>query len=204
MVKKILTWLFTRYSFQDLIKQLDDEKSVLNCNKSVLNKGAVFYPEAVIDNISNKPEKIRIGKGTHIRGMISIFKYGGEVEIGENCYIGHGSRIWSGDKIVIGNNVLISHNVNIMDTNSHELYSVERAERYTALVETGHWENKGNINTSPIVIEDYVWINFNAIILKGVRIGRGAIIAAGSVVTKDVPDYAVVAGNPARILKYTT
>lgn len=59
------------------------------------------------------------------------------------------------------------------------------------------------IESSPITIKDKTWIGFHSIILKSVTIGEGAIVGAGSVVTKDVPDYAVVGGNPAKILKYT-
>ncbi|MFN7691728.1 MAG: DapH/DapD/GlmU-related protein, partial [Bacteroidota bacterium] len=60
---------------------------------------------------------------------------------------------------------------------------------------------KGNIASKPIVIHDKVWISFNAIILKGVTIGEGAVVAAGSVVTKDVAPYTMVAGNPAKFIK---
>ncbi|NVO02172.1 MAG: hypothetical protein HXX09_05670 [Bacteroidetes bacterium] len=62
-------------------------------------------------------------------------------------------------------------------------------------------KEKENIITAPIIINDFVWINFNAIILKGVTIGEGAIIAAGAVVTKDVPPFTLVGGNPARVIK---
>jgi acetyltransferase-like isoleucine patch superfamily enzyme len=58
-----------------------------------------------------------------------------------------------------------------------------------------------NIKMADIIIEDKVWIGFNVIILKGVKIGEGAVIGAGSVVTKDVPPYHIVAGNPAKIIK---
>ncbi|RFA25156.1 hypothetical protein CAI21_19880 [Alkalilimnicola ehrlichii] len=56
-------------------------------------------------------------------------------------------------------------------------------------------------DVAPVIIEDDVWIGNNCIVLKGVRIGRGAIVGAGAVVTKDVPAYCIVGGNPARVLK---
>ncbi|MGC8751800.1 DapH/DapD/GlmU-related protein, partial [Hydrotalea sp.] len=68
----------------------------------------------------------------------------------------------------------------------------------------GAYKNWEKVKSSPIKIADKAWIGFNVIILKGVTIGEGAIVGAGSVVTKDVPPYAVVAGNPAKIIKYTT
>lgn len=55
---------------------------------------------------------------------------------------------------------------------------------------------------APVIINDYVWVGTKVIILPGVTIGKGAVIAAGAVVTKAVPEYAVVGGNPARVLKY--
>ena len=61
--------------------------------------------------------------------------------------------------------------------------------------------NWGNVESSPIIIEDDVWIGFKSSILKGVTIGRGAIVAAGSVVTKAVPEYSLVAGNPAVVIR---
>jgi len=63
------------------------------------------------------------------------------------------------------------------------------------------WSAKHS-SSAPIIISDNVWIGERATILKGVSIGQGAIVAMGSVVTKDVPDYSIVAGNPARIVKY--
>lgn len=132
-----------------------------------------------------------------IEGELHTFPYGGKIEIGEFSYIGMGSRIWSGESITIGKHVLISHNVGISDTSVHETYFIERAERYKSLLKNGLPKDKASIKTAPIIIEDYVWINFNAIIMRGVTIGKGAIIAAGSVVTKDVPPFTMVAGNPA-------
>ena len=60
------------------------------------------------------------------------------------------------------------------------------------------------IKSAPIIIKDKAWLGFNVIIMKGVTIGEGAVIGAGSVVTKDIPDYAIACGNPAKVVKYTT
>src|SRR6187402_2810920 len=80
---------------------------------------SVFHYDAKISNMQNDPSKIRIGNGTEIKGELLIFNYGGEISVGNSCYIGDHSRIWSAESIIIGNNVLISHNVNIVDTNAH-------------------------------------------------------------------------------------
>jgi maltose O-acetyltransferase len=67
---------------------------------------------------------------------------------------------------------------------------------------TGHPKtNDFDIQSKPILIEDDVWIGFNSAVLKGVTIGKGSIVAACSVVTKDVPEFVIVAGNPAKVVK---
>ena len=203
-MKRILKFIIRKLEIHLLINDMLIEQKILACNFQVTNKGAKFYSEARVVNHRGDVSKIAIGNSTHIRGTLLVFNYGGEIIIGESCYIGENSNIWSGEKIVIGNNVLISHNVNIVDSNSHELNSLERAERYLNMLKNGPWVTKGSIITAEIVIKDYAWISFNVIILKGVTIGEGAVVAAGSVVTKDVPDYAVVAGNPAKVIKYTS
>ena len=160
-----------------------------------------FYPESKVYN-SQLKENIVIGRNTHIRGQLLVFKYGGNIKIGSDCYVGDGSRIWSGESVTIGNNVLISHNVSIVDTNAHEINHFERSERYKELIKNGPWEHKGSITTSPVIINDYVWISFGVIVLKGVTRGEGSIIAAGAVVTKDVAPFTMVAGNPAVVVKH--
>jgi acetyltransferase-like isoleucine patch superfamily enzyme len=170
-------------------------------NDVIFSKGVRFKMSAKVENISKNPANIVIDENTIVEGKLLVFKYGGKISIGKNVYIGIGSNIWSGEYVQIGNNVLISHNVNIIDTNSHELDYKERAERYESLLKNGHPRDKASIITGQIIIEDYAWISFGVTILKNVRIGKGAIIAAGSVVTKDVPAFSTVAGNPAKIVK---
>ena len=167
----------------------------------VTNQGSVIFPEARVINLQNNSNSIRIAAKSYIRSELLVYGFGGEIEIGTNTYIGENTKIWSGKRILIGDHVLISHNVNIIDTNSHEVDFLERAERFREIVEKGHWKEQKNIICEAIVIEDYAWINFNVSILKGVRIGRGAIVAAGAVVTKDVEAFTIVAGNPAKFVK---
>ena len=202
MIKKSLIWVIKRYQLQQVVAALQIEDNINACNKNVTNNGGTFLPGAIVENQQNDPSKIVIGKGTNVAGLLLIFKYGGKILIGDNCYIGDHSRIWSGENVIIGNNVLISHNVNIIDTSAHEFNSEERGNRYTDLLKNGPWNEKGNVITQPVVIEDSSWISFNVTILKGVKIGKGAIIGAGCVLTKDVPPYSLVVGNPGRIVRY--
>jgi len=168
-------------------------------NASIQSSSRI-YAQARIYNYQNNPSRIRIGNGTHVRGELLIFANGGEIVIGDHCYVGEGSRIWSAERITIGNNVLIAHNVNIVDTNAHEMNHLERAAGFQRLMKEGHPRTKNNVLTAPVLIGDYAWISFNVCILKGVRIGEGAIVAGGSVITDDVPEFTLVAGNPAKII----
>ena len=101
--------------------------------------------------------------------------------IGSNLFVNSNASIYVRDCIKIGDEVVISQNVIIRDSDVHHV--------------------SGKENHGPIVIGNHVWIGTNAIILKNVTIGDGAIVAAGSVVTKDVPPRTIVAGNPARVIK---
>lgn len=202
VLKKILRYIAYDLGLKEIIAEALKEKKIKSCLDSVTTAGSTFYEEAKVFNFQNNAEKIIIGKNTHIRGELLVFASGGEIKIGKCCYIGEGTRVWSGEKIIIGDHVLISHNVNIMDTDSHEMDHLERAEGYKQIITKGHPSQKGNIRTAPIVIKDHVWISLNAIVLQGVVIGEGAIVGAGAVVTRDVPPWTIVAGNPAKVVKH--
>ena len=158
---------------------------------AVVHPRAKFAPGAEITNIRGDREAIRIGERTVVAGQLQTFGHGGRIEIGDWCYVGQGSRIWSAASVRIGHRVLISHNVNVHDTNSHPRDAAERHAHYVEIVERGHPRRADNIPAEPVVIGDDVWIGFNSVVLKGVTIGRGAIIAAGSTVTRDVPEYSL-------------
>lgn len=147
--------------------------------------------------------KIRIGEHSHIRGTLMIFAHGGEITLGDYCYVGNNSQIWSAASIHMGNRVLIAHNVNIHDNNSHPM-DIEKRHLHAIDLYSGVLTKEGlDLNEKPIVIEDDVWIGFNCTILKGVTIKKGAIIGACSLVNFDVPEYAIVTGNPGVIKGYT-
>jgi acetyltransferase-like isoleucine patch superfamily enzyme len=180
--------------------QIQSRRSEAQKRLITIHKNSKLAPTAVINNLVGDPGKIRIGQGVFIRGELLIYPSGGEITIGNNCYVGEGSRIWSANKVTIGDNVLISFNVTISDTDAHEMDSVERAEGYRQIFENGH-SAVTSIPNEPIVIGNNAWINLNSVILKGVSIGEGAIVAAGSIVTKNVDPYTLVAGNPAKPIK---
>jgi maltose O-acetyltransferase len=162
--------------------------------------GVLLYPEARISNYQGKRGSVRIGQNSHILGELTVFAHGGIINVGESCYVGENSRIWSAQSIRIGDRVQISHNVNIHDTNAHSLSAANRFLHQCAILNEGHPSQLDDVAAAPIVIEDDAWIGFNATILKGVTIGRGAVVGAASVVTKDVAPFAVVVGNPARVV----
>ncbi|MBZ6527279.1 sugar O-acetyltransferase [Aerococcaceae bacterium DSM 111021] len=110
--------------------------------------------------------------------------FGRNVTFGENVFINANVHMQDQGGIEIGNNVLIGHQV-VIATLDHDVAPGQR----------------GILHPAKVVIEDDVWIGANATITKGVTVGQGSIIAAGSVVTKDVPAMSIVGGVPARVIK---
>ena len=150
-----------------------------------------------------REELLKLGR-TWLYGSIMIFPHNKDckVQIGKDCYIGDHTRIWCGKSVKIGNRVLIAHNVNIFDTTTHPINKKIRYEHELFVKEKGMPDIKyDTIEETPVEIGNDVWIGCNSIILKGVKIREGVIVAAGSVVTRDVPANVMVAGNPAKIIK---
>lgn len=109
---------------------------------------------------------------------------GAELTIGQHCMINYGVSLGCTKSITIGDRCRLGPYVMVVDTGFHELY--DRQKRPPS---------------QPVVLEDDVWIGAKASVMPGVHIGRGAVIGAGAVVTRDVPAFAVVAGVPAQIIK---
>ena len=146
------------------------------------------------------PQYISIGSHCNIAAGIQLTawdSYGDqsftpEIVLGDNCSIGEDSHITAINSVRLGNSVLLGKKILITD-NAHGASSAELldiAPNFRPLCSKG-----------PVVIEDNVWIGEKSSIMPGVRVGRGSIVAANSVVTKDVPPYSVVAGVPAKVIK---
>lgn len=166
----------------------------------MLGDGARLTSSARIRNIRGDTRCIKVGGHTLVAGELLVFSHGGEISIGEWCYIGEGARVWSAGSIDIGDRVLISHNVNIFDSLTHPLRAGQRHAQFRAIMQTGH-PRSIDLGERPVTVGNDVWIGANSCVLRGVTLGEGAIIGAGAVVTRDAPPFTLVAGNPARVIR---
>lgn len=164
-----------------------------------IGTNVTFYPEARLENRGLR-QNLRISNFCHIRGEISVMERG-TFSMGSHSFVGPGTRIWCAKEVSVGSHVLISHLVDIHDSSSHSLDWRQRREESTDLFEFGCDAARPDVKERSVIIEDDVWIGLKSTILTGVRLGRGAVVAAASVVTRDVPDFTLVAGNPARVIR---
>lgn len=159
--------------------------------KKLFRKRAFIHKTAMIESKNN----IELKKGSEIWEYVIIRRGKNKLTIGRFSQIGPFTVIFRGSDVIIGNNVLIAPHC-VLAAGNHEYRQAEKPMRFA-----------GNFSEGPIVIEDDVWIGANSTITDGVRIGKGAVVAANSVVTKDVAPYDIVGGSPAvkianRIDKY--
>lgn len=165
-----------------------------------LSPGARLSAKARIRNIAGESSRIFIGSDSIVQGELLVFAQGGSIRLGEWCYIGEQTRIWSAASISIGSRVLIGHNANVFDNLTHPISATERHAQFRRIAKVGH-PREISLGERPVSIEDDAWIGAGAFVLRGVTVGTGAIIAAGAVVTKDIPPHSLAAGNPARVLR---
>ena len=161
-------------------------------------RGWRFYGVPIIQKI--RGSHMQFGDGLQLRStvhsnplgpnhpvILCSWQAGAVLQVGRNFAMTGGSLV-AAEKILIGDNVNVGANTIIMDTDFHPLDAEARRL------------DSAPAKTAPVSIEDNVFIGMNCLILKGVTLGKGSVIGAGSVVTKDVPSNAIVAGNPARLI----
>ena len=141
---------------------------------------------------------LSVGARSIVEAAIDFERDGAEIVIGENTYVG-ASTLRCAGRIEIGSNVEIAWNCSIVDHDWESLVweqrHVDMRGWYTAKKDWTH------VPIRPVRIADRALIGFNAVILKGVTVGEGAVVGVGSIVTKDVAPYTVVAGAPARVVR---
>jgi acetyltransferase-like isoleucine patch superfamily enzyme len=157
-----------------------------------VGRGLLLYEDLpkIMGNLS-----VRLGERVTLSGAQVWIGAGSgalkHLEIGDDCSIGYGAEFAVGDFIRIGRHVKIANYVALLGYDGHALDPLARAGN----------EPPEADGAQPITVGDYAWIGFRATVLKGVTVGRGAVVAACAVVTRDVPELTVVAGNPAESIR---
>lgn len=150
---------------------------------------------------------VTLGKDSMLAGTIVFESEEGHVSIGNETNFSPGSILICRESIIIEDNVFVSWGCTISDHGSHSLYYMDRRDDYQVMLD--NYKNQRNINIGkdwdlvdvrPVKICSDAWIGMNTVIMQGVTIGRGAIIGANSVIKQDVPEFTIVAGNPAQIV----
>jgi acetyltransferase-like isoleucine patch superfamily enzyme len=146
----------------------------------IKNKGRIELGENVILKSYPDGELYKTGLMAHLDSSL--------IKIGDNCSL-NGTVIHSRNAVIIGNNCMFGPGVIILDNDSHNT-SIDPERR-----------RRGEISDSPVIIGNNVWVGMRSIIMKGVHIGDNSIVAAGSIVTKNVPQSSLFGGNPATLIR---
>jgi len=166
----------------------------------ILGAGTVIIGELSFKRFRSKAERaLVVGAHCTMEGVHFAVEAAGRVEIGDYCYFTNALLLCELE-LRIGRYVMIGWNASISDSDFHPIAPAERIADAIACSPLGQGHARPEIVKRPVIIEDRVWIGPNATILKGVRIGEGAFIEPGSLVTRDVPARARVLGNPAQVI----
>lgn len=157
-----------------------------------------YTSNILLSHGSTKKDIVIKNRGRMYATLVS--KFGGKIIFEENVKIGYGSVIACISTIRIGKGTAIAHNVTIIDNNNHPTHPEDRKMMYNA-----PWDsplrNWNYSSSAPIKIGENVWVGTGSRLHKGITVGDNSIIAANAMVTKDVPENCIVAGNPAKVVK---
>ena len=162
-------------------------------------------------------KNIVLAAARHAATALRIRLAGRRVTAGRDLHLGARCRLWAPESIAIGNGVyigkevliecnaeigdgtLIANRVAMVGRHDHDFQTIGIPVRFSPWI--GSTKTANRFRHEKVIVENDVWIGFGATLLSGVRVGRGAIVAAGAVVSRDIPPYAIVAGNPARVIR---
>jgi galactoside O-acetyltransferase len=177
-------------------------------SKFIKNGNLVIGKNVKLDNCKitfKDPQQgvvnITIGDDTIIEGQILIHNKNASVNIGSRVFVGANTLLFCYNEIKIGDDVMFSWDCTVIDTNAHSLNFEERKNDVLDWARGPQFKDWSHVESKKIVIENKCWIGFKSIIMKGVELGEGCIVAAGSVVTKKFDSFSVVGGNPATVIK---
>jgi acetyltransferase-like isoleucine patch superfamily enzyme len=164
--------------------------------------GPAFHPGRRTTLVNEgQPTQVRIGSNvTLLDDELRCYR-DGHISIGDFVWMSLRGQIISASSVEIGSYCIFGRDVYISDTNEHPIDPAVRRTQTRSYLLDGLPPDRYTAATAAVRIGDGVWVGERAIILKGVTVGCDSVIAAGSVVTKDVPTRSVVAGNPARVVK---
>lgn len=173
-------------------------KNLGDLKKSALIGKSLKIKTPIIVNHRRKTQ-LTIGDYTILRKN-KFFCFGkGKLQIGKYCYFGDETQVDASKEVKIGNYCMFSNRIIVQDHTGHPISPKKRRKQLVDLQKTS--TDVYDTKIKKVIIKDDVWVGMEAIILKGVTIGKGSIVAARAVVTKNVPPYSIVAGNPAKIVK---
>lgn len=186
IIRNVLRYLYSIYIEKTIVSRSFTKKY------AKFGKGSVMQTPMLYDNNRNLisiGENTTILKGSRIQLYPHLVKETPHIVIGDNCYLGFNLTLLAGADIVIGNEVLFASNILI----SSENHGIDPESEIPYMDQP--------LDVKPVTIEDGCWLGERVCVLPGVTIGKKSIVGAGSIVTKSVPPYSIVAGNPARVIK---
>lgn len=196
LIRKILKAI--REKPVDMVFELVSAGNLIHGDNCKFENFQVTYTEPK----RNQQPNIIIGKNCHLQCSIIILNPNAKVVIGDEVFIA-GSTLFCRESIEIGNNTLISWGCTLIDNNTHSVKSEERKTDVIDWMKGPEFKNWSVVKTDKVSVESDCWIGFNTIITKGVTLGKGSIVASGSVVTKSTEPFSIVGGNPAQLIKKT-
>lgn len=189
MIRKIITKLLNRKAYTQFINQC-----------SIVGKPQILHGSSIRLMCGSTSEDIIIGDSFRSFGAKLVSQSSGKINIGRKVRFGNNVFIGSVLSVTIDDGAVLADNITVMDNNNHPVHPEDRKFIYSESWDSEYHRWKYS-DAKPVYIGKHTWIGSNARINKGVSIGENSIVAANSVVTKDVPPNCITAGNPAKIVK---